>query len=188
MPNTLRDQLFRWLGGVRGGLPPLDSFDLRSTRGVTAFLLQYAGLTWDHLQQVLVQQLGAGNYAAIQTVVNLLSGFDPANPSQIGDFVQQLPGRLQQQGIDIAEALGRLNPATLPNELLNRGLPLLQRRLLEAVPSLLAKFIPGANFLTSFYQGLPSRAARSWPSGRRAASTTPASRAASVPVPTCRRW
>jgi hypothetical protein len=129
LPNTLRDQLFRWLGGVRGGLPPLDSFDLTSARGVTAFLLQYADLTWDHLQQVLVQQLGAGNYAAIQTVVNLLSGFDPANPSQIGDFVQQLPQRLQQEtGLPLTEITAALNGfdlATLPNELLNRGLPLL---------------------------------------------------------------
>jgi hypothetical protein len=106
--------------------------------------------------------------------------------------VQQLPQRLQQEtGLPLTEITAALNGfdlATLPNELLNRGLPLLRRRLLEAVPSLVAKFIPGANFLTSFYQGLPSRAARSWPSGRRAASTTPASPAASVPVPTCRRW
>ena len=54
-PDKIRDKLFQWLSGGTNlsGL----TFDFSSVAGITNFLTQYAGLTWDHIKQVVMQQL-----------------------------------------------------------------------------------------------------------------------------------
>jgi hypothetical protein len=158
--DGLRNVLFQWLLGPDGGAS-LSNFsrttDLSSLASVQNFLLQYAGLTPDHIRQVIQQQLGLGNWAAASRINELLQSLDSGssgNPPQVLNWLQNLSSDL---GVD-ADALGNFSVASLLNDP-TYGLWTVAQRQLNAsvgqiVPRLLAKFIPGAGFLQSLYQGL----------------------------------
>src|SRR5262249_52043002 len=77
LPNTLRNGFLGWLQSRVGtALNGLVSIDLGSPNGVATFLMRYAGLTWEHVQQVLRQQLGEGNLAAVTRIADLFNGYD----------------------------------------------------------------------------------------------------------------
>ena len=96
LPTTRESGLYNWLlGQSSAGLDAFRGLDPKSLTGDTAlsFGLQYAGLTWDHVYQVVLQEVGAGNVVAVEKVVGLFGGpnpLDPNNPAGMWAFVNNL--------------------------------------------------------------------------------------------------
>src|SRR5260370_30896162 len=84
LPSTLKNGLYSWLpGSVDAGLDVFRNLDLSHLDAKTglSFLLQYAGLTWDHVYQVVQQQIGAGSRAAIEAARKGFGGGHPPGPT-----------------------------------------------------------------------------------------------------------
>jgi hypothetical protein len=150
--DGLRQRLFQWLtGGVT--LPNLSSFNFSTLDGIKNFLIQYAGLTWDHLKSVIMQQVGAGNWAAASKIYDLLQPLDPTrggDPTQVWSWLQGLPAAL---GAD-ADVLDNFDFSAMASDLWSKAQTQLANSAAQIVPRLLAKFVPGAGFIVSLYQGL----------------------------------
>jgi hypothetical protein len=162
LPTALQNGFLAWLKGKVGNVNGVGSIQLSDPNGVTSFLLQWAGLTWDHVKQVLQQELGADNLAAAGRIAGLLDGYDQTSRSDLVRFLQELPGKVA----DLASSLGAdgswasntlgtdITWSNLPNQVLNKALERLPSVAAQAGASLAAKFVPGAGVLYSLYQGL----------------------------------
>jgi hypothetical protein len=142
LPDTLQSGFFAWLLGSSS--LPISSFNLGTTEGITAFLLSYSGLTWDNIQSVLAQELGAGNVAAAAAVANWLGNLDTSDPNTIATFFSNLQSQIS--GLD---------PQTLVQDVI---IPKVTTNLAQALPlamaQLAAKFLPGAGAINSIFQGI----------------------------------
>ncbi len=146
-PADLGSVVLTWLGTK---LPPtlqgLANVDLTSTSGVTQFLLQYAGLTTQHLQQVVLDAIGPSNAAALTSLLTLLQ---PVlnDPNGVLDLMQQLPTLSEQVG----QQLQGLNLTTLLKNAAEQAVQ-------EIVPGVLlqlgAKFVPGFSMVLSVTNSL----------------------------------
>jgi hypothetical protein len=135
LPTSFGPKLEAWILG-NSSLNGIASFDFSQPNAWTSFLLQYSGLTWDHITGVLQQQLGAGNLAAVSQVATMVQNF---NPSQINNFLQSLPG---------------INIQSIVNNMVTQATTQLATGLAEALPRLLAKFVPGVGIAQSLFQGI----------------------------------
>jgi hypothetical protein len=152
----LMESLWQWLGGGAGGvgnlLTALQGVDwgevLKGNLGtLTSFLLQYSGLTVDHIQDVVRQQLGAGNLAALETVLAWFQNDDGSAITDPKALLQRIKDRLPAGLLDV----NLDDPAALANQLW----PKLKEKLAEAgvklAAQVAAKFVPGAGAIMSVY-------------------------------------
>ncbi|MDY3557452.1 hypothetical protein R5W24_006643, partial [Gemmata sp. JC717] len=67
--TSSKKAFFEWLGaGSTTLLSNLANANFDEWEDIKAFLLGYAGLTWDNVQAVMLQELGAGNVAAVTKI------------------------------------------------------------------------------------------------------------------------
>ena len=149
LPTTLEKQLEQWLFGQIDN-NSLAGFNFSAPGALQAFLLQYSGLTWSHVYQVVQQQLGAGNLEAIEQVVNWFGGtqpLDPTNPNSILTFFNDLASNVSNlQGVPSLSNL--LTDAQ--DALTNKA----ESMLTGVLAQVAAKFVPGVGWVTSLYNGL----------------------------------
>lgn len=132
----------KWLTGQSGAAQQivnnLGTVNFSNLRSVGTFLLNYSGLTWDNVQSVIMQELGAGNVAAVTTVVDDLLGSDINlnDPASLLDFVKNL-------GFDDNFL------ETMKTKVLNK----ITEEVARAVPMFLSRFIPGAGTIRALYDG-----------------------------------
>ena len=110
---------------------------------LAAFLLNYAGLTWEHVQDVLLQELGAGNVAAVEKVAEWVKNYDMTDPNAIINFLR-----------DNASKIAGLDPADLVDSLVGKATAEIGVAVAKAVPQLIAKFVPGAGQIFTAVRGL----------------------------------
>jgi hypothetical protein len=144
LPSTLERGLNGWLlNNVDAGLEVFRNLDLSNVNAATttSFLLQYAGLTWDHVYQVALQTLGAGNVAALEKVVDWFGGanpLDPLDPASMTRFVNNIGQSADQLRSQIEAKIRLIVETQLPGALAQAA----------------AKFTPGVGWITSLVNGL----------------------------------
>src|SRR5688572_6305036 len=86
--GILLDAVYKWIGGPNFSLPA--GFDPTNPTHLMDFALRYAGLTWDNLSNVLLQELGDGNVAALTKVADWLNNVSDEQAGQAGSMYQLL--------------------------------------------------------------------------------------------------
>src|SRR5207247_2520513 len=151
LPDTLKSAFFGWLLGDPTRLASFHGFS--SVEDVKAFLLEYSGLTWNNVQNVIRQQLGAGNYAAIERIVRLVQDdFQRDRPNGgVMEFLQWLPDRLRADGISVPDGLSWDSVGGQLFTLASNRLVALGT---QAAGRLALRFVPGPTAIfTNLYQG-----------------------------------
>jgi hypothetical protein len=135
--TTAKQAFFQWLGGT-STIANIANYNFANLDDIKSFLLQYAGLTWDNVQSILVQELGAGNVAAIGQVHALFAAnnIDVSDPKSLITFLQQA---------DLGDIAGQL---------VDKALGKIEEEVKRAVPLFFATFIPGAGTARALYKGL----------------------------------
>ncbi|WP_145244004.1 polymorphic toxin-type HINT domain-containing protein [Urbifossiella limnaea] len=114
-------------------------------------LLEYAGLTWDHVYDVARRQLGAGNLAALERVAGWFEGIDPAaGPAGLRTLFDRIKNDPVMAGLD----LGVLNADVLLDQVKGAIQSKVQEAMLRAAAQAVAKFVPGAGAFISLYNAL----------------------------------
>jgi hypothetical protein len=146
---NITQPFFKWLNkGIN--IPGTFDFSTLTGAGVTSYLLQYSGLTWDNIQNVIMQEIGTGNVAALSKVYSLLfEGVDYSNPNSLLDFLNKFTSSAGNSA-----DLETLNFDQLKNDLVNKVVTEVAIAGAQMVPQLLAKFIPGAGNLLALVQGV----------------------------------
>ncbi len=121
---------------------------------VSAFLLQFSGLTWAKVANTLRQALGAGNSIANTVINTLLANYIQSDPLSLVNFLTNLPNQLQalgtQYGVNLSSILSMLpNPSNLLSAVLGQ----LSTAMTQVPLKLAALFTPGAGVLTAIYNG-----------------------------------
>ncbi len=146
-PGALVDALFKWVLGNEGAALKTDFETANWTDADTVkrFLLQYSGLTVEKVMDVVRQQLGAGNLAALERVAGW---FTDGNGNPITSVQALIEKVKTDEGGDLALD---------PTELLNKLKGAFEKKVKEAMAKLgaqvAAKFVPGAGALLSVYNG-----------------------------------
>jgi hypothetical protein len=150
--DAFKNRVFQWLAAGTS-LPNPSAYDFSTVGGAASFFLAYSGLTWDHLKEVIRTQIGAGNFAAIERVAEIIGTYDTpaAGATAMYDFLVALPTRL---GSEFSSLLNNFSLSSLLTQAIDAAKTQLTSALLEIAPRLAAKFIPGAGILTSIYQGV----------------------------------
>ncbi|MCE9563257.1 MAG: HINT domain-containing protein [Planctomycetes bacterium] len=133
-------KLYSWLLGGSSLSQFPDLSNITDPNTLTSFLLQYSGLTWDHVYQVIQQQLGAGNLAALEKVAGWFNNIDTNNPTQMLDMLNQIGNGL--------------NVDNLVNDLESAVKAKITQGVARAGVEFAAKFVPGANLILSLSRGL----------------------------------
>ena len=150
LPSTLKTAVFNWIGqGQNLTLP--ENFDAASLKD---FLLKYAGLTWDHVSDILTQELGEGNVAALQEVAEWLGNVNDENMSQVGTMEQFLTDLANRPEFTEAGLNGLVSQAVNSIFDVSNNESLILKAIGKAGPQLVAKFVPGAGQVMSAVKGL----------------------------------
>jgi Pretoxin HINT domain/Bacterial Ig-like domain (group 3)/Bacterial Ig domain len=136
--TELSSAFFTWLNN---GTALSFNVNFSDNNSLMAFALQYSGLTWDHVQQVLLQELGSGNLAAISQIANLVGSIDPNNPSSLLGLLNTL----QADGLDFAQ---------IQQDVVAQVRTMVTNTMGGAAVQLAAKFVPGLGMVNAIYQGL----------------------------------
>ncbi len=123
------------------------SFSFPDENNLTAFLLQYSGLTWEHLSEVVLSTLGQGNVAAVETIAGWFDNISTSDPLSMFRFLQDLPNKAATLGlsIDLSEVW---------NNLESRATSVLTSSLSTMTTRLATLFVPGAGTIRAIYNGL----------------------------------
>ena len=147
--EALKARIFAWLGaGVT--LPPGVTFDFTTARGIGNFFLAYSGLTASNLKNIIREQIGAGNYAAIEKIAEATASLD-SNPTDMIGFLDELPAKL---GSDFSDLLNGFTWQSLSDQLMAAASRQIVTMAIQIAPRFLAKFDPTAGLLVSIYDGL----------------------------------
>ena len=142
LPTTLPGQVLQWITG-NGGLAGVPSLQIDWTKSaqVGQWLLNVLHLTWDDIQGVLINKLGAGNVALIsQAYTELQSNLSDGDAGIFNWLKQAGTGMTADQLIDKVKS-------TAVDFVTTNVVP-------KIVQTIAAKFIPGANVLTTVYNTL----------------------------------
>jgi hypothetical protein len=142
--GTLRDVLFGWLNA--SGVGTNIQVDLSKPNALATFLVQYAGLTGDRIQQLVLQQLGARGAAALEPVVAQLFGKSDADPNSVGGVTAFLDN-LSKLGVGFTWS-------DLQAKLEKEAEGILKDGWKGAAAQLAAKFVPGVGLFKALYDGL----------------------------------
>ena len=147
-PNFLAKKFLQWLGAS-------SSISLSNT-SVEKFLLQLSGLTCNSVLQPIRQQLVASNILAGGAVAKLLRGFDTNDPTQLLDFITDVPNRLRTLANQYPSLSSLFSSINLPSmsDILSKFWSTVTSATTKLAANALAKFAPGLNVLTSIYDGL----------------------------------
>jgi Pretoxin HINT domain len=143
--ENLGQALFEWLG-----VNPAITFDpsnLLTGNGFKAFLLSYSGFTWDNLQNIILQELGAGNVATVTKLVDELYPPDADGNPQFLDV---------NSPTSIITALNRLGADINWDTIVHDGQEAMKDQIGKAAAraaiKLAAKFIPGIGNIVGLIQ------------------------------------
>jgi Pretoxin HINT domain/Protein of unknown function (DUF3990) len=131
---------FRWLIGGEDKVLNLAGVDFSNLNHVKSVLLQFAGITWDHVQDVLVMEVGAGKVAAITQLYSTLFGDEPeiSGAESLTKFVNDKLN-LGQEVIE---------------KIFNSAIKEIGNTAVEALPQIISMFIPGAGAVRGVYNTL----------------------------------
>jgi hypothetical protein len=151
--NLLEQKFFEWLGGANA----IAAFnDFSNATDIQSFLLQFSGLKWTNVLQVIQSQLGSANLAAVGVLAGLLNGYDTSKASDLVRFLGDLPtkiGNLASQYNVNLSAFASILPDL--STLLSVVMEKLTAAAVAAPAMLAAKFGTGPlGALTSIYQGM----------------------------------
>lgn len=137
---------FKWLGGdvLPQGLTNFNPLD--PNNDIPAFVLQYAGITWDKVQTMLLGEFGSGNIAALTDFTDrfLAGNPDTSDPKTMVTFLSNLAA-VPDFGFDWAK---------LKSDLVTSVTDQITEAVARAVPQVAAMFIPGMGMVRSLYRGL----------------------------------
>jgi hypothetical protein len=148
LPTTLKTGLLQWLLGSAdlSAFSKFSASQLSDPEVITSVLLQYAGLTWDHVYLVVQQQLGAGNVAAIEKVFEWFGGANPIDPSDAKSMFALMQNLSNQvKGISLQDIQNQLQTKIEQKVVTAVG---------GAIVQIAAKFVPGAGAIQSIVNGL----------------------------------
>ena len=147
-------KLAEWLGLPGSALPKfLTPGALDTPEKWGSFLLEYAGLTWDNVMNLVRQQLGAGTLAALDQVFAWFNKdgqpIDPSSPNAIAQLLTSIKDKLNVEQIafdvDVNQLLSQARDkitAMIPGAIAKAGV------------QLASKFVPGAGMFLTLYKGL----------------------------------
>ncbi len=148
--TNLGNAVYNWLKTQANGID-FSAFtgltNLTSGDNLKAFLLQYSGLTWEHLSEVVLSTLGQGNVAAVETIAGWFDNISTSDPLSMFRFLQDLPNKAATLGlsIDLSEVW---------NNLESRATSVLTSSLSTMTTRLATLFVPGAGTIRAIYNGL----------------------------------
>ena len=112
-------------------------------------LLEYAGLTWNNVYNLIDQKLGAGRVAAARAIADkLFRDVDPAQPATLTKVFDNIAAIWRELGPQIPD----LSVDSLVSMLKGKFVDEATSAIGRVVPQLLAKFIPGAGNILAALQ------------------------------------
>src|SRR5439155_22518985 len=87
LPGTLKRSFYQWLGQVPDLQRFMDPNVWSDPNTAWSFAMEYAGLTWEHVYDVVRQQIGAGNLAALEQVTAWFNDSNPTSASGMAAFI-----------------------------------------------------------------------------------------------------
>ena len=139
--TNIQSAFFSWLGN---GLSSLSAVNIDSADSVTSFLLEYSGLTWKHVQDVLLEELGEGNLAAIESIAEKFGSVNPSDPMSVLNFLKT--SFTAEDDLNFTAEVETTVVAGIKTQIGNA--------MVAAGAQLAAKFIPGAGAANLIYQML----------------------------------
>ena len=141
--STLKSAFYKWFGLTDPDITLPGDF---TGPAITDFALQYAGLTWKNISNILIRQLGEGNVAALNGVASWLGNFGDEDLGTAGAS-RKLIEELQRHVTEIS--FGDLENEVL--EALRKGI---ENGIAKAIPQLIAKVVPITGGPMSIIKGI----------------------------------
>ncbi len=142
-----KKEVIKWLFGGTSALTILNNINgnIFEDGNWKNLLLQYAGITWDHVQDVFRQELGEGHLDALDQVAALFTGEDGNFAGKAQDFLNTL-----NQAYTDAGGVGELTSSeTLYTDLKDKFGGMLLETVGKLGVQIAAKFVPGAGAVLS---------------------------------------
>ncbi|MDY3562921.1 polymorphic toxin-type HINT domain-containing protein [Gemmata sp. JC673] len=154
-PGALADALFKWLmgDGQSALVTTFGAANWADANTIKEFLLQYSGLTIEHVMDVVREQLGAGNLAALEKVTAWFEGADGTPVTSVRAFIDKVKAEIDALTPEERGALS-LDPAVLMSQMKEAFEKKVTESLGKLGAQVAAKFVPGAGALLSVYNGV----------------------------------
>ncbi len=136
--TTLQNSLMQWLTSGLSQLPAPPS-NWSDVGQVSQWLLQFFKLTWDNIQSVLVDKLGAANVALVTQAYQDVQTWISEGVSGVYNWLEA--------------ASANLSPQQIVDQVLQQGVNYITQNLVPQAIKFLAKTfaVPGLNFLSAIY-------------------------------------
>ncbi len=140
LADTLPKEVLKWATGGLSDFPSLNGIDVTSAASVGPWLLEAFHLTWEDIQGILVQKMGAGNIALINQAYTEIEKLLAGGTAQVFDWLA-----MQKEA---------LTPAQLKDAAIKAAVDYVTNSVVpKVVATVAAKFaVPAAGVLSSVYK------------------------------------